>query len=107
MMCWCGWYVTYAIARSWCATWFTVTRHGGLGLVRSFDSFRIVVHTLRLLCIILVNVMTSSHLVSSIILDPRQRVTFNGCSCMLHIDFLIGQFDRERILFDILLVCLF
>ena len=28
-------------------------------------------------------------------------------ACMLHIDFLIGQFDREHILFDILLVCVF
>ena len=26
---------------------------------------------------------------------------------MLHIDFLIGQFDWGRILFDILLVCVF
>ena len=83
-------------------------------MVGSFDSFLIVFHTVRLLCVILVHVMTSSHLFSSIILlislfqlAPRQKGCFNGFSCMLHLHFLIGQFDRERILFDIPLVCVF
>ena len=98
------------------ATWFALTRHGWLDVVRSYDSFLIVFHTLRLLCAILVNVMTYSHLFSSsfcqsvcfqIIWFRIKRVVFNGCSCMLHIDFLFGQFDWERILFDILLVCAF
>ena len=35
----------------------------------------------------------------------HQNGFLNSCSCMFHIDVLIGQFDRERILFDILLVC--
>ena len=85
-------------------------------MVGSFDNFLIVFHALRLLCVILVNVMTSSHLpfISSInlsiILFPdsmvqRQKCCFNGSSCMLHIDILVGQFDRERILFDIYYVC--
>ena len=39
---------------------FALTRHGGLDVVWSFDGFLIVFHTLRLLCVILVNVMTSS-----------------------------------------------
>ena len=37
----------------------------------------------------------------------RHKCCLNSCSYMLHIDFFIGQFDRERILFDILLVCVF
>ena len=36
------------------------TRHGGLDVVGSFDSFLIVFHALRLVCIILVDVMISS-----------------------------------------------
>ena len=99
-------------------SWFTLTRDGGMGVLMSFDSFLIVFHTLRLLCVILVDVMISSHLLfySSIILSislfpdwmrPRQKGCLNICSCMLHIDFLIGQLDRERNLFDILLVCVF
>ena len=43
-----------------------MTRHGGLDVVESFDSFLIVFHTLRLVCVILVNVMTSSHLFHSV-----------------------------------------
>ena len=81
---WCGWQVTSANARSWCATWFALTRHGGLDVVRSFGRLLIVFHALRLVCVILVNVMTSSYLFSSNILSislfpdsmvPRQ----NGC----------------------------
>ena len=98
------------LARSWCATFFALTRHGGLDVFESFDSFLIVFHTLQLLCVILVNVMTSSHLFSytiwSISLFPDAMIPRqNGCSCMLYVDFLIGQFDRERIMFDILFVC--
>ena len=62
---------------------------------------------------ILGDVMTSSNLFfSSIIMSmipdsivPRQKACLNILSCMFHIDFLFGQLDRERILFDILLVC--
>ena len=75
-------------------------------MVGSFDSFFIVFHVLRLVCVILVDVMTSSHILffSSVILSirlspdhmvPRQECCLNNCSCMLHIDFLIGQFNRK------------
>ena len=40
------------LTRSWCATWFA------LDVVGSFDSFLIVFHALRLLCAILVDVIT-------------------------------------------------
>ena len=86
-------------------------------MVRSFDGFLIVFHALQLLCVIFVDVMTSSHLFfSSIILSislfpdsmvPCQSSVLNICSFMLHIDFFISQLDREHILFDILLVCIF
>ena len=87
-------------------------------MVGSFDSFLIVFHALRLFCVILVDVMTSSHLLffSSVILPislfpdsmvPRQKGCLNICAGMLHIDFLIVQLDRERVLFDILLICVF
>ena len=45
-------HVTYVINSNCCATWFVLTRHGGLDLVGSFDSFLIVFHALRLLCVI-------------------------------------------------------
>ena len=51
-----------SLTRSWCATWFALTRHEGLDLVGSFDSFLIVFLALRLLCVILLDVMNSSHL---------------------------------------------
>ena len=84
----------------------------------SIVSFLIVFHALRLLCVILVDVMTSYHflflfavIVSISLLPdsivPRQNGCLNCFSCMLHIDNLIGQLDRERIMFDILLVCVF
>ena len=41
---------------SWCATKFALIKHG----VGSFDNFLIVFHALPLLCVILVDVMTSS-----------------------------------------------
>ena len=41
---------------------FALVRHGGLDVVWSFDCFLIVLHILRLVCVILVDVMTSSHL---------------------------------------------
>ena len=50
------------LTRNWCATWFVLTRHGELDVVGSFDDFLIVFHALRLLCVILVDMMTSSHL---------------------------------------------
>ena len=62
MTFWCGWHVTSAIVRSWCATWFALTRHGGLDGVGSFGSFLIVFHALQLVCVMLVNVMTFSYL---------------------------------------------
>ena len=81
----------------------------GLG---HFERFLIVFHALRLLCSILVDVMTSSHLSLSISLFPdsmvpRQKGSLNICSCMLHIYFVIFQLDRERVLFVILLVWVF
>ena len=100
------------LTRSWCAIWFALTGHGGLDVVGSFDSFLIFFHALRLLCVILVDVMTSYHLFSSVILSislfadymwPCQKGCLNIFSCMLHIEFLIGHLDRERILFDILI----
>ena len=86
--------------RSWCVTWFALIRHGGMYVVGSFDSFLIVLHTLRLLCVIFVDVMTTTHLLffSSVILSisllqdamvPHQKGCLNICSCMLHIDFLM------------------
>ena len=59
------------LTKSWCETWFALTRHGGLVMVGSYDSFLIVFHAFRLLCVILVDVMTSSHLLffSSVILS--------------------------------------
>ena len=80
-------------------------------MVGSFDSFLIVFHALCLLCVILVDVMTASHplLFSSAILSislfPYSMLLchkgyLNGCSYMLHIYFLIGQFDRERIMYS-------
>ena len=65
-------------------------------MVGSFDSFFIVVHVLLLVCDILVDVMTSSHLLFffSVILpislfpdymEPRHQDCLNRCSCMLHI----------------------
>ena len=65
---------------SWCATWFALTKHGVLDVVGSFDSFLMVFHALRLLRVILVNVMTSSHLflfssvIKSIIVLPDSMV---------------------------------
>ena len=93
-----------------------LTRHGRLDVVGSFDSFLIVFQVLRLVCVILV--MTSSHLFSFsfVILSislfpeymvPRYKGCLNSCTCMFHLDFFIGQFDRKRILFDILLLCVF
>ena len=90
------------LTRSWCATWFALTIYGGLDVVGSFDGFLIVFHVLLLLCVILVDVMTSSHLLFffSVILSisfvpvsmvPRPSGCLNICSCMFHIDFLIGQ----------------
>ena len=66
-------------------SWFALTRHGWLDVVGSFDNFLIVFHDLRLLCIILVDGMISSHLlfVSYVILSislfpdssvPHQKV---------------------------------
>ena len=80
--------------------WFALTRHGRLDVVASFGSFLIVFHVLRLVCVILVDVMTSSHLLffSSVILSislfpdymvPRHKGYLNNCSCMLHIYFLL------------------
>ena len=85
-------------------------------MVGSFDSFRIVLHSLGPLCVILMDMMTSTHLLffSSVILSisllqdamvSHQKGCLNICSCMLHNRLFNGQFDMERILFDILLVC--
>ena len=61
------------LTRSLCATWFTLTKHGGLDVVGTYDSFLIVFHALRLLCVMLVDVMISSHIIffSSVILSIR------------------------------------
>ena len=47
------------MSRSWCATCFPLTRHGRVYVVGSFDSFLIVFHALRPLCVLFVDVMTS------------------------------------------------
>ena len=54
-------------------------------MVGSFDSFLIVFHALRLLCAILVNVMTSSHLLffSSIILSISLFAASKGLFLMV------------------------
>ena len=54
--------VPLPLTRSWCVTWFALPRHGGLDVVGSFDRFMMVFHALPLLLVILVDVMTSSHL---------------------------------------------
>ena len=41
--------VPLPLTRSWCATWFALTGHGGLDVVGSLDSFLTVLHALRLL----------------------------------------------------------
>ena len=75
------------LTRSWCATWFILTRHGGG-----------VFYALRLFCGILVDVMTSFHLlflsffILSISLFPdsmvlHQKGCLNICSWMLDIFF--------------------
>ena len=87
-------------------------------MVGSFDSLFIVFHSLRLLCVILIlrddfrpPLFFSSVILSislfQIFMVPRQKGCLNSCSCMLHTDILISQFDWERIMFDILLVCVF
>ena len=45
------------LTRSRCATWFALTRHGGLDVVGSFDSFFILFHALQWLCVIMEDVM--------------------------------------------------
>ena len=45
-----GGMLSLPLTRGWCATWCTLTRHGGMDVVESFDSFLIVFHVLRLLC---------------------------------------------------------
>ena len=54
--------VPWPLMSNWCATWLAFTRHGGFGVVESLDSFLIVCHALRLLCVRSVEVMTSSQL---------------------------------------------
>ena len=59
-------------------------------MVGPFDIFLIVFHTLRLFCVIFLY-----HSANQLFPDSMfcvKRVAFNDCSCMLHIDFLIGQF---------------
>ena len=46
----------------WCTTWLAFTRHGGFGVVGSVDSFLIVGHDIRLLCVRSVEVMTTFQL---------------------------------------------
>ena len=41
--------VPLPLTRSWCATWFALTIHGGFDVVGSLDSFLIVFHAVRLL----------------------------------------------------------
>ena len=40
--------VPLPLTRNWCATWFALTRHGGLDVVGSLHVFLIVFHALRL-----------------------------------------------------------
>ena len=55
-------FVPWPLMSNWCATWLAFTRHGGLGVVVLLDSFLIVCHAIRLLCVRSVEVMTSSQL---------------------------------------------
>ena len=64
------------LPRSWCATWFTLSRHGGLDVVGSFHSFFIVVHALRLLCVIFV--IPISYSFPSVILTSQFVSRFYG-----------------------------
>ena len=63
--------VPWPLMSNWFATWLVFTRHGGFGVVGSLDSFWIVCHALRVLCVRPVEVMTSSQLLffSSFILS--------------------------------------
>ena len=47
---------------NWWATWFALTRQGGLDVAGSLESFLIVFQALLLLCVMFVIVMTSSDL---------------------------------------------
>ena len=79
-------------------------------MVGSFDSFLMLVHALRLLCFILVDVMTSSHLLRHSVNKFDFRLydaASKGLIKIFLVYALIGQLDWERILFDILLVCVF
>ena len=51
------------LTRSWCATWFALTRRGGLDVIGSVDSFLIVFHALRLLYILGYSVNKSTYIV--------------------------------------------
>ena len=97
------------LTRSWCATGFSLTKHRGLYVVGLFDNFLIVFHALRPLCITLVCVMTSSHLplLSSIILSRFYGAASKWLLLYASYRLLIGEFYRERLLLDILLVWAF
>ena len=66
--------VPLPLTRSWWATWLAVTRHGGFDEVGSLESLLIVFQAFRLLWVMFVDVMTSSHmfLFSSVILSSRR-----------------------------------
>ena len=101
-----------------CATSFALTRHGGLDVVGLFDSYFIVFHALRLMSVILVDVMTYSHLLffSSVILSirlfpnsivPSLKGLFKYVFLYASYSLVDSLVNRERNLFEILLVCVF
>ena len=54
--------VPWPLMGNWCAAWLAFTRYGTFGVVGSLDSFLIVSHVPRLVCIRSVEVMTSFQL---------------------------------------------
>ena len=86
--------VPLPLMSNWCATWLAFTRHGGLGVVGSLDSFLIVCHVLRLPYLhnshyILDNICvhTNASLISRIAIGIKIFHTFNYnlISCLAYV----------------------
>ena len=98
---------------SWWATWFAVTWYGGFGEVGSLESLLIVFQAFRLLWVMFVDVMTSSHifLFSSVILSSSRfycrRGSLSVVACMLQRGSLIRQLAPAHNHLYILLVYVF
>ena len=92
--------VPLPLTRSWCTNWFALTRHGGLDVVGSLDSFRLPRFTT-----VMSHIGGRDDFLPSLPFPPsfclsvyfqvlwyhRQRGCLNTCTCMLHIDSLIRQ----------------